>query len=139
MIMKTIYKTLSVYAIIVVTAIFASTAFAQDNKSDAEFQKIVKEYTLHPDGSVTYHYAHTLKLLTYYSFTTVYGETHIVYNTKYQKATVNLAKTTMADGRVVTSPPNAFNEILPGFAANAPAYNHIRDLVELIPDLNGMP
>lgn len=127
--MKSFYKTISIYAIIVVTALFGSGTFAQDNKSDAEYQKILKEYTLHSDGSVTFHYAHTLKLLTYFSFTSVYGETHITYNTKYQKAKVNLAKTTMADGKVVTSPPNAFNEILPGFAANAPAYNHIRDLV----------
>ena len=127
--MKSIYKTYSICSIIVLFSIFASSSFAQDNKSDAEFQKIVKEYTLYPDGSVGFHYSHTLKLLTYFSFTTAYGETHVVYNTKYQKAKVNLAKTTMADGKVVSSPANAFNEILPGFAANAPAYNHIRDLV----------
>lgn len=129
MIMKSINKTFRIYTIIVITALFASVAFAQDNKSDAEYQKIIKEYTLHPDGSVTFHYAHTLKLLTYFSFTSVYGETHIVYNTKYQKAKVYVARTTMADGKVVMSPQNAFNEILPGFAAIAPAYNHIRDLV----------
>jgi len=129
MIMKSIYITFRIYAIIIITALFAANTFAQENKNDAEYQKIIKEYTLHPDGSVTFHYAHTLKLLTYFSFTTAYGETHIVYNTKFQKAKVNLARTTMADGKVVTSPPNAFNEVLPGFAATAPVYNHILDLV----------
>jgi hypothetical protein len=129
MIMKSIKNIFRIYPITIVTLFFASASFAQDNKNDAEYQKIVKEYTLHPDGSVTYHYAHSIKLLTYFSFTTAYGETHIVYNTKFQNAKVNYARTTMADGKVVSSPPNAFNEILPGFAANAPAYNHIRDLV----------
>ena len=30
----------------------------------------------------------------------------------------------MADGKKVVAPENAFNEVLPGFARDIPAYNH---------------
>jgi len=35
----------------------------------------------------------------------------------------------MADGKKVETPSNAFNEILPSFAAGAPAFNGLRDMV----------
>jgi hypothetical protein len=35
----------------------------------------------------------------------------------------------MSDGKVVETPQNAFNEILPRFAAQAPAYNHLKEMV----------
>jgi hypothetical protein len=107
----------------------ASCCISQVNWSDAVFLKVVKEYQLNADGSVNFHYQHSLKYLTHYAFHSLYGETSIPYNTKFQKVKVNYARTTMADGNVIQSPPNAYNEILPGFAANAPSYNHIRTLV----------
>ena len=35
----------------------------------------------------------------------------------------------MVSGRKVKSPDNAFNEVLPQFAPNAPAFNHLREMV----------
>ena len=102
---------------------------AQNNTADAQYIKLLKEYQLNADGSVTYHYQHSLKYLTHFAFHTLYGETPITYNTTFQKVKVNYARTTMADGNVIESPANAYNEILPGFAANAPIYNNIRTLV----------
>ena len=76
-----------------------------------------------------YHYIKKLKLQTYRSFNSLYGETFIVYNPSHQSLKVNEVYTVMADGKKVVSPPNAFNEVLPGFAANAPAYNNLREMV----------
>lgn len=102
---------------------------AQEFKSDAVFEKIVKEYILHEDGSMEYHYYKKLKLNTHFSFNRLYGETFIVYNPNKQTLTINKAETTQEDGNIVKSPDNAFNEVLPRFATNTPYYNHLREMV----------
>jgi len=104
-------------------------AVAQDEKSDAVYQEQVKEFTLNNDGSLTYHYSHKLLINSYYAFHTLYGEDFIVYDPAFQKVKVNRSVTTMADGKQVVSPENAYNELLPGFAAQVPAWNHLRELV----------
>lgn len=104
-------------------------AIAQESSSDAVFKKMTREYTLKSDGSTEFHYSHTLKYLTYYSIHTLYGEDFIVYNPQYQKLKINKSTTAMADGKMVESPENAFNEVLPGNAANAPYYNKLREMV----------
>ena len=103
--------------------------FSQDENYDAVYLKLKKEYTLNPDGSMDYRYIKKLKLQTYRSFNSLYGETFIVYNPQHQSLKINDVYTIMADGKKVVSPPNAFNEVLPGFAANAPAYNNLREMV----------
>jgi hypothetical protein len=103
--------------------------FSQDENYDAVYLQISKEYTLNPDGSMDYRYIKKLKLQTYRSFNSLYGETFIVYNPDHQKLKINDVYTIMADGKKVVSPSNAFNEVLPGFAANAPAYNNLREMV----------
>ena len=105
------------------------TSFSQIEKADANYLKIIKEYTLNDDGSMDYHYTKELKLLTHFSFHRLYGETFIVYNTDYQELKINSAYTVMADGKMVVTPKNAFNEVLPRFSTNAPAFNNIRELV----------
>jgi len=102
---------------------------AQTDNQDAEYIKIVKEYILNQDGSYDYHYRKELKLLTYFSFQRLYGETFIAYNPEYQKLKINEAYTVMADGKKVIAPENAFNEVLPGFARDIADYNHLREMV----------
>lgn len=104
-------------------------SFSQADKADAEFVKILKEYTLNDDGSIDFHYSKELKLLSHYAFHRLYGETFIVHNTQFQKLKINEAYTIMADGKKIVTPGNAFNEVLPRFANNAPAFNHIREMV----------
>ncbi|MBK7173179.1 MAG: DUF3857 domain-containing protein [Bacteroidales bacterium] len=101
---------------------------SQEVQPDAVYKNLVKEYTLKPDGSWEYHYSHTLRLLTYYSFHTLHGEDFIIYNPKFQQLKVNTSTTTMLDGTIVKGPENALNELLPSFAVNAPAFNHIREM-----------
>ena len=84
---------------------------------------------MHEDGSIDFHYSKELKLLSHYAFHRLYGETFIITNTDFQTLKINEAYTIMADGKKVVTPDNAFNEVLPRFANNAPAYNHIRELV----------
>ena len=104
-------------------------SFSQNEKADAEYLKILKEYTLKPDGSIDYHYYKEVKLLSHYSFHRLYGETFIIYNTDFQKVTINSAYTIMADGKKIITPDNAFNKVLPRFSTNAPTYNNIREMV----------
>ena len=117
----------------IILAIFClsiiNLSFSQKENSDAEYLKILKEYTLNDDGSIDFHYSKQLKLLTHYSFHRLYGETFIIYNTYFQKLKINSAFTIMADGKKIVTPDNAFNEVLPRFSANAAAFNNIREMV----------
>ena len=106
-----------------------NTSVAQEPIPDAVYLKLVKEYTLNADGSMDYHYIKTQQLLTYRATSSLYGETFIVYNPSGQTLKINGCFTTMANGKKITAPSNSFNEVLPGFAANAPAYNNLREMV----------
>lgn len=108
---------------------FSDSILAQDDKHDAVYLSLIKEYTLNSDGSMDYRFIKKQKLLTYRAFQSLYGETFIPFNPGFQKLKVNEAYTLMADGKKIVTPENALNEVLPGFAANAPAYNSLRELV----------
>ena len=117
---------MKVLNIIAFLLIFAS-AFSQT--PDAVYHKIHKTYTLNPDGTYVYEYAHQLKYNSYFAFHRLYGETFVVYDPKFQEVEVLQCKTTMADGKVIHAPQNAFNEVLPSFAKSSGTYNHLRELV----------
>ncbi len=115
--------------IMITTLLLCSLLFAANEDADAVYQKIIKEYQLKANGDMVYHHSHRIKLLSYMAFSGRYGETFIVYNPEYQKLNINRSETTMRDGTVVPSPENAFNEVLPRFARDAAAYNHLREMV----------
>ncbi len=115
--------------IILFSLIISFSLTGQQPESDAIYEKIIKEYTLHEDGSMDYRYYKKLKLNTHFSFNRLYGETFIVYNPNYQDVKIKKAIVTQMDGSVTPSPENAFNEVLPRFAANAPYFNHLREMV----------
>lgn len=102
---------------------------ASDQQNDAVFKSIKKTFELKTDGSVVYKYQHKLKYITHLSFNRLYGETFIIYNPLHQEIKFNKVETTMADGKIIVAPENAFNEVLPRFAAGAPAFNHLREMV----------
>ena len=111
------------------TFILSFSLIGQQPESDAIYEKIVKEYTLLEDGSMDYHYYKKLKLNTHFSFNRLYGETFIVYDPNQQDLKIKKAIVTQKDGTVVPSPENAFNEVLPRFAAHAPYFNNLREMV----------
>ena len=117
---KTIFTLLS--GIMIATGLFAQ-------KSDGEFLVLREKYTIGSDGSVVYKQHKELKVNTFYSIHNLYGETFIVYNPQFQTLTIDGCHTVQADETVIPLPPNALNEVLPSSAADAPAYNHMKEMV----------
>ena len=98
-------------------------------QSEAEFIKIQKEFTLNPSGETEARYVKELKLFTHRAMNNMYGETFIVYDPRYQELKFHEAYTRQVDGTIMTVPANAYNEVLPAAAANAPAYNYLKEMV----------
>lgn len=115
------------FLLVLCLLLMASAAFSAS--PEADFKKLEKEYTLHPDGSMEYRCRKELKLNTHLAFNSLYGETFIVYDPQYQSIRFHSAYTRQADGTVVKVPGNAFNEVLPRAAAHAPAYNRLKEMV----------
>jgi hypothetical protein len=120
-------KYLAKYIVLILAVILFQDSYAQDG--DAVFNKIIKEYTLNPDGSTDYREYKEVTLLSHMSFHRLYGETFIIFHPEYQEIVINEAYTIMKDGQKVVVPDNAFNEVLPRAARNAAPYNHLRELV----------
>ncbi len=112
----------------VVGASRQNTAQRRDT-ADAAYEDMRHEYVLQPDGSVVYTYSHRLRLLTNFAFTRAYGESFVTYNPRWQTLEVLRSITTMRDGRKVESPFNAYNEVLPGYAAGAAPYLGLKEMV----------
>jgi len=119
-----------IVGLLILVAVSCTTPLTEEQKnSDSVLLKQTHEYTLNSDGSVDYRYYHQRQYNSYMAFNRLYGETFVVYNPDFQTLTVKKSQTTMRDGKKVQSPDNAFNEVLPFQAANAPAFNHLREMV----------
>lgn len=127
--MKNIARTLATAAFLAAVLALPLSAQKTAPDADAEYVDVQHEYTLQDDGTIVYRYEHHLRYLTSFAFNRAYGETFIVYNPAWQTLKITDASTRMADGRDVKAPFNAFNEVLPGFAANAAPYMHLREMV----------
>ena len=97
--------------------------------SEAEYKKLAKTWTLNADGSQEFRYNMELTLYTHAAMNGKYGESFIVYNPKYQTLKINESYTKQKDGSIVKTPANAFVEVLPKNAADAPAFNHLKEMV----------
>lgn len=97
--------------------------------SEAEFGKLSKAWTLNADGSQEFRCNKELTLFTHTAMNGTYGETFIVYNPAFQELKIHSAYTKQKDGSIVKAPDNAFVEVLPRMAANAPAFNHLKEMV----------
>lgn len=117
------------YYFILVLFITSCKENIPDPDTDAVYKSITKIYELNENGTSNYQYKHELKYLTHYAFNRAYGESFIVYNPEKQELKINESVTTQVDGTKVPSPGNAYNEVLPRFAAGAPAFNHLREMV----------
>ena len=106
--------------------LMATTAFGA---SEAEYKKLAKTWTLNADGSQEFRYDMELTLFTHTAMNGTYGESFIVYNPQYQELKINSSYTKQKDGTIVKTPDNAFVEVLPRNAADAPAYNHLKEMV----------
>ena len=120
-------KTLSIYIGIIGMLLLA--VLPARAASEAEFRKLSKTYTLRADGSQEMRVQKELTLFTHAAMNGLYGETFIVYNPDFQKLEIHASYTRQKDGTVVQTPANAFVEVLPAAAANAPAYNQLKEMV----------
>ncbi len=96
---------------------------------DARFLKLAIVYELNDDGSWDMTCEQLARLDTYFAVNRALGETFIVNNPEFQKLEVLKSETTMADGRKVPSPENAFNEVLPFPAHYFADFSHLREMV----------
>ena len=96
---------------------------------EAEFKKLQETWILQSDGSQEYRCYKELTLYTHTAMNSTYGETFILYNPDYQELKIHQAYVRQKDGTQITTPANAFIEVLPQHAAKAPAYNRLKEMV----------
>lgn len=96
---------------------------------EAEYKKLSKRWTLHADGSQEFRCRMELTLFTHTAMNGTYGESFILYDPLYQVVQIHDSYTKQKDGTVIKTPDNAFVESLPYAAADAPAYNRLKELV----------
>lgn len=120
-------KTLSIY--IGILGVLLLAVLPVKAESEAEFRKLSKTYTLRADGSQELRVQKELTLFTHAAMNGLYGETFIVYDPEFQELTIHESYTRQKDGTVIKTPSNALVEVLPSSAANAPAYNHLKEMV----------
>lgn len=109
-----------------ILSFYINTVQAQNK--DAIIQRIEKHYSLNNDGSCDLRVLKEVKLISHLSMSK-FGETFILYNPTFQKLTINSAYTKTADGKIINAPKNAYNELLPSFATNVAAFNHLKEMV----------
>lgn len=105
------------------------SAFQVQAAPEAVFNKLAKTYTLHADGSQEMRVYKELTLFTHTAMNGLYGESFIVYNPAYQELKIHQSCTRQKDGTLIQTPENAFVEVLPAAAADAPAYNGWKEMV----------
>lgn len=120
-------KTLSIY--IGILGMLLLAVLPVKAESEAEFRKLSKTYTLRADGSQELRVQKELTLFTHAAMNGLYGETFIVYDPEFQELTIHESYTRQKDGTVIKTPSNALVEVLPSSATNAPAYNHLKEMV----------
>lgn len=103
--------------------------FPDLNLPEAVYKNVEKIYTFDADGACEFRFKSELRVNTLFAMNELCGETFVVYNPKFQRVKINEAYTIMADGTRVDVPRNAFNTVLPKCAADAPAFNFLRELV----------
>lgn len=119
----------NIHYYIAVLAILLSMALPMQAASEAEFGKLSKAYTLHTDGSQEMRVQKELTLFTHAAMNSLYGESFIIYNPEFQELKIHESYTRQKDGTVIKTPANAFVEVLPSAAADAPAYNGLKEMV----------
>lgn len=120
-------KTLSLY--IGALAFLLGVSLHAQASPEAEFRKLSKHYTLRADGSQELRVQKELTLYTHAAMNSLYGETFIMYDPQYQELRIHESYTRQKDGTVIKTPENAFVEVLPSAAADAPAYNRLKEMV----------
>lgn len=119
-------KLINKYTLLLCWLAIALSAYAA---SEAQYGKLSKAWTLNADGSQEFRCSKELTLFTHTAMNGTYGESFILYNPNWQELKIHASYTKQKDGSIVKTPDNAFVEVLPSFAADAPFYNHLKEMV----------
>lgn len=119
----------NIHYYIAILAMLLSMALPMQAASEAEFGRLSKAYTIHTDGSQEMRVQKELTLFTHAAMNSLYGESFIIYNPEFQELKIHESYTRQKDGTIVKTPANAFVEVLPSAAADAPAYNGLKEMV----------
>lgn len=117
-----------------VFVVLISVSYGQNSKkpypgADAVYLNLTRTFVLNKDGSMTSTVDKRQKLLTHRAFQSMYGETRINYNPKFQKILISKSYTENTLNEKIETPSNGYNEILPGFSNNLKAFSHLREMV----------
>ncbi len=96
---------------------------------EARYDRLAESWTLQADGSLEYRCTKQLTLFTHTAMNSTYGESFIVYNPACQELIIHDSHTRQKDGTIIRTPENALVEVLPAAAADAPAYNGLKEMV----------
>lgn len=119
----------SLAKLILVLFLFSSLLAANGPKEDGKYLEKLITYTLKTDGSWVKDVRHSLRYDTYYATRRLAGETFVTYNPQYQELKVLSSVTTMKNGKKVTIPDNALNEVLPHDAHGQPEFANLKEMV----------
>lgn len=122
-------KKLYILLAFILLLVASSQAQTQKTMPEALFKQLSRTYTLNPDGSQELRVQKELTIYTHTAMNRTYGETFITYDPQWQKVKINASYTRQKDGTLIKTPANAFVEVLPQDAADAPAYNALKELV----------
>lgn len=127
--MKLLYKLTIFFCLICLTACHSNQSIKDEYKdADAVYLSLQKEYTLNMDGSEAYNYSKKMKLQSYAAFNSLYGDSHIIYNSKYQNVVINKSITKNSVESVISG-DNAINDIYPYSHNKSAFYSSLRDKV----------
>jgi len=120
--------------IIWVFLVIFSVSYGQNSRksypeADAVYLNLTRTYVLNKDGSMISAVDKRQKLLTHRAFQSMYGETRINYNPKFQKIVVSKSFTENNLNEKIETPSNGYNDILPGFSNNLSVFSHLREMV----------
>ena len=125
--MKKIYFTLGIVLLVILSCNPSKEKTYPD--ADAVYLNLTKTFTLNSDGSIVTTVEKKQKLLTYHAFQSLYGETRINYNPDFQKLEILEANTVNSQNKIIKTPDNGYNDLLPGFGKDSKAYSHLREMV----------
>ena len=125
--MKKIYFTLGIVLLVILACNPSKEKTYPD--ADAVYLNLTKTFTLNSDGSIVSTVIKKQKLLTYHAFQSLYGETRIDYNPDYQKLEILEANTLNPQNKIIKTPDNGYNDLLPAFCKDSKAYSRLREMV----------
>ncbi len=117
--------------IISVFIIFTFNLILAQNKLDAIYHYLKKEYTLTTSGELIYKYTKHQELITNKSYARLFGETPIIYNTINDSLHFNYSYTINPDGDTIYTPfkEDPYKEYLPHEINHSSIYNNYREFI----------